>query len=236
MQEEVVNNNLFIVTLDDDPSVSRLLEKATGLRSVSFSSGRELCAVADKYNPLAAFVDIHLGVEENGLDVITTLRSKWPYCPVIVVTGDPKDEALEQAFKMGADDFVLKPIRAKEIQSRFQTRLTQLQERAGQVSLRVGDLTLDTAHRTVTGPLGRHFLAPVETLILAQLIKARGTVVPKEVLKREAWGLVQVSDNAFYRKLFELRRALKGVTNAVKIQSVYRSGLSLKTNSAFAVS
>lgn len=233
MQDEL--NNPFIVTLDDDPSVSRLLEKATGLRSVNFTTGRELCAVAEKMSPLAAFVDIHLGTEENGLEVITTLRQKWPYCPVIVVTADPKDEALESAFKMGADDFVLKPIRPKEIQTRFQTRLTQLQEKANNHSLMVGDLTLDTAHRTVTGPLGRHFLAPVETLILAQLIKAKGTVVPKEVLKREAWGLIQVSDNAFYRKLFELRRALKGVTTGVRIQSVYRSGLSLKTNSPASV-
>lgn len=226
------SENPFIVTLDDDPSVSRLLEKATGLKSMSFSSLRELCNVAGQYNPLAAFIDIHLGIDENGLDCIPTLRAKWPYCPLIVITSDPNDDAVVEAFKQGADDFLLKPIKPKEVHARFQTRLSDLQTRAAKMALNAGDVVLDTAHRVVTGPLGKQFLAPVETLILAQLIKARGTVVPKEVLKREAWGPVRVSDNAFYRKLFELRRALEGVTTSVKIQSVYGAGLSLDVHTS----
>lgn len=227
---ESLSDSKYIITLDDDPTVSLLLEKATSIKSVAFSSPRELCNVAEKYNPLAAFIDIHLGVDESGLDIIPTLRSKWPYCPLIVVTADPNDDTLVQAFKQGADDFVQKPIKPAEVAARFQTRLTELQDRAAKMALAIGDVTLDTAHRLVTGPLGRQFLAPVETLILAHLIKSRGTVVPKEVIKREAWGPVRVSDNAFYRKLFELRRALEGVSKTVKIQSVYGTGLSLDVN------
>lgn len=217
----------YVITLDDDPMVSKIIEKALSLRSVSFPTITDFNQRIPNTEPLAIFVDIHLANDQSGLDIVPQLRTRWPYSPIIVITGDPADECLVDAFRKGADDFLLKPIKPREVHARFQTRLTHLQDRASKSALGAGDVTLDTAHRVVTGPNGRQFLAPVETLLLAQLIKAKGTVVPKEILKREAWGPVRVSDNAFYRKLFELRRALEGVSSNVKIQSVYGAGLSL---------
>jgi DNA-binding response OmpR family regulator len=219
--------NQYVITLDDDPIVSKIIEKSLSLRSVSFPTITEFTQRIPNMDPLAVFVDIHLANDQSGLDIVPQLRSRWPYSPIIVITADPADDLLVDAFRKGADDFLLKPIKPREVQARFQTRLTHLQDRAAKSALSAGDVSLDTAHRVVTGPNGRQFLAPVETLLLAQLIKAKGTVVPKETLKREAWGPVRVSDNAFYRKLFELRRALEGVSVNVKIQSVYGAGLSL---------
>jgi DNA-binding response OmpR family regulator len=224
----MTHDNAFIVTLDDDPMVSRILELAIGVRSQSYRNLQDYVAARFVREPMAVFIDIHLGIEENGLDVIPDTRKRWPYTPIIVVTSDPNDEALELSFRRGADDFLLKPIKPREAQARFRTRLSEAQDKASKSALGVGDLFLDTAHKVISGPNGKQFLAPVETLMLAQLIKARGTVVPKEILKREAWGPVSVSDNAFYRKLFELRRALQVVTESVKIQSVYGEGLSLE--------
>lgn len=219
--------NQYVITLDDDPMVSKIIEKSLSLRSVSFPTITEFTQRIPNMEPLAIFVDIHLANDQSGLDIVPQLRARWPYSPIIVITADPADDWLVDAFRKGADDFLLKPIKPREVQARFQTRLTHLQDRAAKSALSAGDVSLDTAHRVVTGPIGRQFLAPVETLLLAQLIKAKGTVVPKETLKREAWGPVRVSDNAFYRKLFELRRALEGVSSNVKIQSVYGAGLSL---------
>lgn len=224
---DTLEDSQYIFTLDDDPSVSRILEKATGFKSLNCSSTKDLSRFVDRYTPVAAFIDIHLGIEDNGLDVIPKLRAKWPYSPLIVITSDLQDESLVEAFKQGADDYLLKPIKPKEVQIRFQTRLADLQNRAARTILNTGDISLDTAHRVVNGPLGRQFLAPIETLILAHLIKSQGTIVSKEVIKREAWGPVRVSDNAYYRKLFELRKALCDVSETVKIQSSYGTGLSL---------
>lgn len=222
----------YTITVDDDPMVSRIIERATGVKSLGFQASREIEQVCPQYHPLAVFLDIHLGLDESGLTLIPLFRSHWPYAPIIVVTSDPDDECLDEAFKQGANDFLLKPIKPREVQARFRTRLSELQERATRAALVAGDVRLDTAHRVVTGPQGRQFLAPVETLMLAQLIRSKGTVVPKEVIKREAWGPIHVSDNAFYRKLFELRRALEGVSDTVKIQSIYGTGLSLDLRGA----
>jgi DNA-binding winged helix-turn-helix (wHTH) protein len=78
--------------------------------------------------------------------------------------------------------------------------------------------------------MGREFLPPIESLMLATLLAARGTVVPKETLKHEAWGLNAVSDNAFHRKLFELRRAVQSVSKDVSIRSLYGRGIVLDTS------
>ena len=217
----------YTLTIDDDPMVCRIIERATGVRSVGFERSQDIQPVAAQYEPLAVFLDIHIGLDESGLALIPLMRSLWHYAPIIVVTSDLDDACLDEAFKQGANDFLLKPVKPREVQARFRARLSELQERAARAALIAGDVRLDTAHRVVTGPLGRQFLAPVETLMLAQLIKAKGTVVPKEIIKREAWGPIHVSDNAFYRKLFELRRALEGVSQTVKIQSIYGTGLSL---------
>jgi DNA-binding response OmpR family regulator len=223
------------VTVDEDPTVCRVIEKATGIRSLGFASSQEFLNASFKFLPLAVFLDIHPGTEGLALALIPTLQARWPFAPVIVVASEPTDECLYEACKQGANDFLLKPIHPREVQARFRLRLAELQERAARAELSAGDVHLDAAHRVVSGPLGRQFLAPVETLMLAQLIKANGTVVSKEAIKRDAWGPIHVSDNAFYRKLFELRRALENVTNNVKVHSIYGTGISLEISSNLSV-
>lgn len=220
----------YILAIDDDPTVGPLLGASLGLPAKTCASLEEFANLKVKQPPLATFVDIHLGLEENGLSILPDIKKRWPYNPVFVITSDAKDESLEEAFKVGADDFLTKPIREKEVKARFSTRLTDLQDRANQTTLGMVDVTLNLSHRVLTGPLGKRSLAPVETLILAQLIKAQGTMVLKEVLKREAWGVIKVSDNAFYRKVFELRRTLSEVTNSLSIRAVYGYGLKLEVS------
>ena len=131
---------------------------------------------------------------------------------------------------IGADDLIIKPVKPRELIARFQTRLLTLQKHSQGSSVAYCGLTLDKEHRIVSGPMGREFLPPIESLMLATLLAARGTVVPKETLKHEAWGLNAVSDNAFHRKLFELRRAVQSVSKDVSIRSLYGRGIVLDTS------
>jgi DNA-binding response OmpR family regulator len=224
----VQESSNVILTVDDDPLVSKILERSVGIPSVGISDASQLRDSFTKVQPLAVFLDIYLKGSESGLDLLPDIKLHWPYSPIIVITGEFDDNCLDEAFAKGANDFVLKPIRPREVQARFRTRLTELREKAEKAALVAGDIRLDISHRLLLGPKERQFLAPVETLILAQLIRARGTVLPKEHIKREAWGPVAVSDNAFYRKLFELRKALELVSDSIKVQTVYGNGLTLE--------
>jgi DNA-binding response OmpR family regulator len=217
-----------ILTVDDDPLVGKILESSLSIPSIFAADAQQLRAAFVKVQPIAIFLDIYLKGMESGLELLPAVKTNWPYSPIIVITSDQDDNCLDEAFAKGANDFIMKPIRPREVQARFRTRLSELREKAERSALMAGDIRLDISHRLLVGPKERQFLAPVETLILAQLIRARGSVLPKDHIKREAWGPVAVSDNAFYRKLFELRKALEIVSDHIKVQTVYGNGLILE--------
>lgn len=217
----------WVLVVEDDPVVAKIIERSLNIPAVCLVDPSEIERLTPRKEPLGCFVDIYLGHGRNGLDFIPALRRKWPVSPVLVVTTDGTDEALEQAFFAGADDLIIKPVKPRELIARFQARLLTLQKHAQGSSLSFCGLNLDKEHRIVSGPLGREFLPPIESLMLATLLAARGTVVAKETLKHEAWGLNAVSDNAFHRKLFELRRAVQSVSKTVNIRSLYGRGIIL---------
>lgn len=218
-----------IIVLDDDPMVEVLIGAATGKHTLNFSDMHKLMDQLPSLRPFAFFVDIYLGVRENGLDILPQLKQLWPRCPVIVMTADRNDNLIGQALAAGADDFIRKPLNPKELLARMQARLGELAKSARQEVLRVGDLTLDTAHRVLANAdQVQRFLSPTEMNLLACLYSAQGTVVRRDVMKRKCWGQAHVSDNALNRKLHEVRKVLQDISAQVNIKTVYGIGAVLE--------
>lgn len=219
----------YIVILDDDTMVDRIISNATGKPSVHFTSVQELEKNVDKLQPVAMFVDIHLGVTENGLDILPSLKIKWPFCPIIVITNDRGENSVGDALAAGADDFVYKPINIKEIVARMQARLGELAKREAREVIKIGDVTIDTAHRVIANQDNHHrYLSPTEMNLLTCLLNAHGTVVRRDAMKRKCWGQIYVSDNALNRKLHEVRRALKEISQVLTIRTIYGTGFVLE--------
>ena len=65
----------YIVTIDDDPMMQKLLENATGKRSLLFTNLTDFEKQMSTLNPVALFVDVHLGTHENGLDILPKLKT-----------------------------------------------------------------------------------------------------------------------------------------------------------------
>lgn len=217
----------YTITLDDDPIVHRMIQKALGMKSIAFTSAEKLLSSAERYHPVAAFIDIHLDTA-SGLDIIPTLRAKWAFCPIIVVTSDPSDEAVTEALACGADDFVRKPIRPKELTARLHTRLLDQAQKEAKNTIHVGDVNLDRAHRYLKGPKGDRYLSSTELNLFLSLVQARGTIVPRKTLKLRCWGEIAVSDNALDRKIYEVRRALQEVGSRIGISTAYGVGFALE--------
>jgi DNA-binding response OmpR family regulator len=217
----------YIVTLDDDPVMARIIEETLGLKNFAFTQSEQLLECAGEMSPVGAFVDIHLK-GECGLDIVPRLRALWPTTAIIVISGDESDASISQALASGADDFVLKPISPAEVVARLRVRIEDLNDKNRMNLLKFGDLKVDLKHKTISGGKSQLILSAREIDLLAELIRAHGTIVPKDVLKRELWGSLAVSDNALDRKIFEVRRALREVSDNVELHSIYGIGMVLR--------
>ncbi|RZA18055.1 MAG: response regulator transcription factor [Proteobacteria bacterium] len=217
----------YTVTLDDDPVMAKIIEETLSIKNFAFVTSEQLLDCAEHLAPIGAFVDIHLK-DECGLDIIPKLRSLWPMTAIIVISGDESDSSVTQALAAGADDFVRKPISPAEVVARLRARIEDLNDKNRLNLLKFGDLKVDLKYKSISGVKGQLILSAREIDLLSELIRAQGTIVPKDVLKRELWGSLAVSDNALDRKIFEVRKALREVSDNVELHSIYGIGMVLR--------
>ncbi len=107
-----------ILVIDDDDLVCKSLEKVIK----RFGYEVEVCMEADKTfkkveetNPDIVLLDIYLK-QTSGLDVLKELQMKYPYIPVIMITAFADVNIAVKAMKLGAFDFLLKPIEIEYLQ------------------------------------------------------------------------------------------------------------------------
>lgn len=220
----------YTITLDDDPMVPQIIEKATKIKTIGFQDAETLMSKLDELNPVGIFVDIQLGAGSTGLELLPNLRSQWPFCPIMVVTGTPTEQNISRALNSGADDFVRKPLIPDEVNARLKLRMADAAQKAAKEIVDFGDITIDSAHRTVQGPAGKRFASPIEINLLATLANTEGSIVEKDALKMRCWGQVKVTDNALHRKLHAVRQLLRDVSPNVVIETKYGVGFCLKYN------
>lgn len=222
----------YIVVLDDDPIVHKMIGKAIGMEAKPFATPKGLAGQLAELEPVAVFVDIHLAPGESGLDALPFLRGHWPFCPIIVVTSDTADDAIGQALAAGANDFIRKPINKSEVVARVKARLGEMERYRGEEQLQVGPVTYNRRLRTLTVSKATRHLSPKEGLLFESLALAKGMLMARKELKQRVWGDTKVTDNAFDKLLHKVRGVLKDLTSEVRVASVYGGGVALKAGPA----
>lgn len=217
----------YSISVDRDPLAASALEAITGIKFLGYSSVDAFKSHSYTYPPAAVFVDVHLGLEENGLDLIPFIREKWPYSPILVVTTEPGGDAVGHALAAGADDFLRKPFDAKELVARMRARTTQLIEKSCRDTITFGDFVLNLHLCQLSGPAGSSSMSQSDARLLQYLAQANGMLITRAELKRKLWGNVVVSDNALDKKLHDVRSTLKSTGSCVRLTSSYRQGFSL---------
>lgn len=217
----------YVVTLDDDPMVASLISKIIMIKSISFEKTDKLLRNIDKLNPEAAFIDINLGLNESGLDVVPQIKERWVNCPIIVITSYEASSFIGDALASGADDFIVKPLRKAEVLARYRARRRQHLQLSKKNTINFSDINLFPLYRKLQGPKGEAFLTPIEQNILQSLIENDGDTLERSLIKRQVWGNIVVSDSALDRHIHGLKHKLKECSLAVKLGSIYGKGYNL---------
>ncbi|HMC70124.1 MAG TPA: MtrAB system response regulator MtrA [Mycobacteriales bacterium] len=183
-----------VLVVDDDPALAEML----GI--VLRTEGFEPSFVADGDRALSAFratkpdlvlLDLMLP-GTDGIDVCRQIRAESG-TPIVMLTarGDTVDVVL--GLECGADDYIIKPFKPKELVARMRARLRHNDTRTSEV-LEICDLNIDVAGHVVSrggSPIG---LTPLEFDLLAALARKPGQVFTREHLLEQVWGYRHAAD------------------------------------------
>jgi DNA-binding response OmpR family regulator len=186
--------------------------------------GREALAEARRLAADLIILDIGLpGID--GYGVLETLRKEGLATPVLILTARNAEDDTVEGFRLGADDYLTKPFRVRELVARIRAILrraggeAELAPRptapASLGTVCFGGVVVDTARCTVCRDGEPVALRPKEFDLLLALIERRGVVASRGELLRAVWGYdPAVVSRTVDTHMLELRRKLEADPNA----------------------
>jgi two-component system response regulator RegX3 len=158
--------------------------------------GMQALSMFDAVHPDIVLLDVMLP-RMSGIDVCRQLRKK-SLVPIIMVTAKGAEIDTVVGLEVGADDYVTKPYRLRELSARMRAVMRRVEkERGGELadtSLELGDVVLDPEQHEVT-IRGQVQKLPLKEFELLHLLMANaGRVLPRETLIDRVWGIDYVGD------------------------------------------
>ncbi|MFT4083819.1 MAG: MtrAB system response regulator MtrA [Nocardioides sp.] len=183
-----------VLVVDDDASLSEML--AIVLRQEGFevdlvARGDEALAAFHEHRPDLVLLDLMLpGID--GIEVCKQIRVESGV-PIVMLTakGDTVDVVV--GLESGADDYVVKPFKPKELIARIRARVRRY-DAAPSETLSIKDLVIDVAGHQVSRGDEQVSLTPLEFDLLVCLARKPHQVFSREVLLEQVWGYRHAAD------------------------------------------
>jgi two-component system KDP operon response regulator KdpE len=178
-----------LVLIEDDPRILASLEQALRerghhLRSVETGLAGLTEIVASR--PDAVVLDLGLP-DVDGLQLLKMLRAVSSVA-VVVITAREDEAGIVQTLDAGADDYVVKPFSADQLDARLRAVLRRLDTGGGEAIV-IGELRIDAASREASLAGKPLDLTRREFDLLCHLAANAGRVVTKRELMAEIWAL-----------------------------------------------
>ncbi|HET8969457.1 MAG TPA: MtrAB system response regulator MtrA [Candidatus Nanopelagicales bacterium] len=183
-----------VLVVDDDTALAEMLGivlRSEGLEPVFCADGATALTVFRETAPDLVLLDLMLP-GRDGIDVCRSIRAESGV-PIVMLTAKTDTVDVVVGLESGADDYVMKPFKPKELIARVRARLRRTDE-PGQEQLKVGDLTIDVAGHSVRRGEADIALTPLEFDLLTALARKPWQVFSREVLLREVWGYQHAAD------------------------------------------
>jgi two-component system, OmpR family, KDP operon response regulator KdpE len=181
-----------VLVVDDEPALRKTIRAslaASGYDVEEAGTGGEAMGAIQRQPFDLVLLDVNMpGM--SGVEACRQIRAFAPRMGIIMVTVRDAEEDKVQALEAGADDYVTKPFRFRELIARLGAVLrrtrTDLNEEPG--ILRVGDLKMDIEHRLLWKGAEQIRLSPKEFDLLSFLMKSQGVPLTHVKLLRAVWG------------------------------------------------
>lgn len=183
-----------VLVVDDDAALSEMLGivlRGEGFEPVFCADGAEALSAFRDAQPDLVLLDLMLP-GRDGVDVCRAIRAESG-TPIVMLTAKSDTVDVVVGLESGADDYVIKPFKPKELIARIRARIRRQDEPAAQ-ALVIGDLHIDIVGHVVRRGDDVLSLTPLEFDLLVCLARKPGQVFTREVLLQEVWGYRHSAD------------------------------------------
>ena len=183
-----------ILVVDDDAALAEMIGivlRSEGYDVFDCYNGNEAFRAFQSYEPNLVLLDVMLP-GKNGFEICEAIR-RVSNVPIVMLTARSDTEDVVRCLEAGADDYVPKPFKPKELVARVRARLRAETEPTDE-QLVLGDLKIDVSGHEVTRGDQLVALTPLEFDLLVALARAPWKVFSREGLLEQVWGYRHAAD------------------------------------------
>jgi len=183
-----------VLVVDDDAALAEMLGivlRGEGFDPSFVSDGDKALDAFREVRPDLVLLDLMLP-GTDGIDVCRQIRAESGV-PIVMLTAKTDTVDVVLGLESGADDYIMKPFKPKELVARVRARLRRADEPAPEV-LQIGDITIDVAGHAVKRADVPINLTPLEFDLLVALARKPRQVFTREVLLEQVWGYRHAAD------------------------------------------
>src|SRR5215475_8065143 len=183
-----------VLVVDDDAALAEMLGivlRGEGFEPTFVSDGDKAVEVFRESRPDLVLLDLMLP-GSDGIDVCRQIRAESGV-PIVMLTAKTDTVDVVLGLESGADDYIVKPFKSKELVARVRARLRRTDEPAPEM-LQIGDIVIDVAGHSVKRDGETLNLTPLEFDLLVALARKPRQVFTSEVLLEQVWGYRHAAD------------------------------------------
>ena len=184
-----------ILVVDDDVALAEMIGIVLGnegFRVAFCADGSQALTQFQESNPDLVLLDVMLpGMD--GFDVCRAIR-RVSDVPIVMLTARSDTSDVVTGLEAGADDYVPKPFKPKELVARVRARLRGREDAQADEGLTLQDLSIDVAGHIVKRGGRVIALTPLEFDLLATLARSPWKVFSREELLEQVWGYQHAAD------------------------------------------
>lgn len=203
--------NARVLLVEDDRNLREALAETLVDEGYAVRTAATLAdaRAALKHEPADVLVLDLMLPDGDGSTLCRELKRSGVATRVLMLTARTLEDDVVKGFDVGADDYVGKPYRLKELLARI-AALARRAPAATTTTHRLGPYVIDEATRVVSGPDGEVSLTRKEFDLLVCLLAADGRVVARDELLDRVWGEVVVDVHTVDNFVSSLKKKLKG--------------------------
>jgi two-component system response regulator MtrA len=183
-----------VLVVDDDPALAEMLTivlRGEGFDTAVVGDGTRALPAVRELRPDVVLLDLMLpGM--NGIDVCRAIRTESGV-PIVMLTAKTDTVDIVVGLESGADDYVVKPFKPKELIARIRARVRRTETEPAE-QLAIGDVTIDVPAHQVARAGEPIALTPLEFDLLVALARKPRQVFTREVLLEQVWGYRHAAD------------------------------------------